>query len=67
MTADELGECADHLTRCLDHDVGVDRGGVAVVLELDGQIPRLVDDCFEVRPKPAGLAEPISEEVGPSL
>jgi hypothetical protein len=30
MMADEFGECADHLTRCLDDDVGVDRGGVVL-------------------------------------
>jgi hypothetical protein len=32
MMADEHGECADHLTCGLDHDVRIDWGGVAVVL-----------------------------------
>jgi hypothetical protein len=30
MTADELGECADQLTRCLNHDVG--STGVALLV-----------------------------------
>jgi hypothetical protein len=46
MTADEFGECAGHLTRCLDHDVGVDQRGSAVVLEPDDQDPTSYQQCF---------------------
>ena len=67
LTPDELGKCGDQVAGGFKDQVRIDGSGIAVVLEPYGEVPCLVDECFEIGPEPARVSQLISEDVGPTL